>query len=436
MKPIGYASDFISGFAFKSDDFTNLGLPVIKIKNIRNGKVTTEDSQCVPSNLITNKLNKFYLCNGDVLIAMTGQGSVGRVGRLYAKENESPVLNQRVGKFVPDEVGLNLDYLYYVISTKSYESHFFAAGSGSGQPNLSPATILSVEIPYPPYDLQCGIASVLKSLDDKIELNRQINQTLEQIAQAIFKSWFVDFEPVKAKIEAKSAGRDPERAAMCAISGKSEPELDQLSPENYQRLAATAALFPDALVESELGLIPKGWEVGMLQDLLILQRGFDLPASDRKEGTFPIIAASGPAGLHDQAMVKAPGVVTGRSGVLGKVFLVLENYWPLNTTLWVKEFRRASPLYAFHLLKTFDFSIFNAGSAVPTLNRNHIHGLRQLVPANGCVSEFEKHAGLLFKAIQDREKESQHLATLRDTLLPKLLSGELNVDNLPLEATA
>lgn len=85
--------------------------------------------------------------------------------------------------------------------------------------------------------------------------------TLEQTAQTLFKSWFVDFEPVKAKIAAKAAGRDPERAAMCAISGKLELELDQLPPEQRQQLAATAALFPDELVESELGLIPEGWEV-------------------------------------------------------------------------------------------------------------------------------------------------------------------------------
>ena len=111
----------------------------------------------------------------------------------------------------------------------------------------------------PPKRNEKKIVSFAKAVDDKILLNGQINQTLEQIAQTIFKSWFVDFEPVKAKIEAKAVGRDPECAAMCAISGKLEPELDQLPPEQRQQLAATAALFPDELVESELGLIPVGW---------------------------------------------------------------------------------------------------------------------------------------------------------------------------------
>ena len=103
---------------------------------------------------------------------------------------------------------------------------------------------------------------------NKIQLNRQINQTLEEMAQAIFKSWFVDFEPVKAKIEAKANGQDPERAAMCAISGKTDAELDHLPPDQLAQLRATAALFPDELTDSELGLIPKGWESDTIDDIV------------------------------------------------------------------------------------------------------------------------------------------------------------------------
>ena len=118
------------------------------------------------------------------------------------------------------------------------------------------------------------IGDTLYDLNKKIELNRQINQTLEHIAQAIFKSWFVDFEPVKAKIQAKQNGQDPERAAMCAISGKTDAELDAFleasTPVQRQQLTATAALFPDEFEDSELGEIPKGWSTGTLDDVCIL----------------------------------------------------------------------------------------------------------------------------------------------------------------------
>ena len=250
MKPISIGCKFVSGYAFKGKNFGSSGYPVIKIKNIQNRKVTTSGAQYVPENVITEKLEKFKLAHGDVLIAMTGQGSVGRVGRLEISKNETPYLNQRVGKFVADEKLLNIDFLYYILSTKEYESYLFSAGSGSGQPNLSPSIIQSVEIPFPPYDTQSYIGRILRDIDDKIALNTLTNQTLEQIAQALFKSWFVDFDPVKAKISVVEAGgttEDAELAAMEIIAAKSPEqlaELKQSKPEDYAQLAQTAALFP------------------------------------------------------------------------------------------------------------------------------------------------------------------------------------------------
>ncbi len=240
----------------------------------------------------------------------------------------------------------------------------------------------------------------MSALDDRITLLRETNATLEAIAQVLFKSWFVDFDPVRAKAE----GRQPE--GMDAI---------------------TAALFPDSFEESELGLVPKGWEIGELQDLLVLQRGFDLPASERTEGAYPLIAASGPSGTHHIAMAKGPGVVTGRSGVLGKVFLTLEDYWPLNTTLWVKEFRRATSCYAFELLKLLDFASFNAGSAVPTLNRNHVHSLKYVLPPVELVESYEGTALSIHQRVLENNRQAQTLTQLRDTLLPRLISGQLRL---------
>ncbi|MBK9497015.1 MAG: restriction endonuclease subunit S [Xanthomonadales bacterium] len=237
-------------------------------------------------------------------------------------------------------------------------------------------------------------------MDDRIDLLRQTNTTLEAIAQALFKSWFVDFDPVRAKAE----GREPEG-------------MD----------AATAALFPSEFEESELGLMPKGWRVGKLLDLLELQRGFDLPAAQRVPGAYPIIAASGPAGTHAEAKVCGPGVVTGRSGVLGKVFLELEDFWPLNTTLWIKNYSSCGPCYAYELLRRIDFQQFNAGSAVPTLNRNHVHGLPQLLPPQEAIQAFELIALSMHRRVHANSVQVQLLAEIRDTLLPRLISGKLRL---------
>jgi len=272
--------------------------------------------------------------------------------------------------------------------------------SGAVMPKLTQANLNRIEVPCPPRNLQDQIVGILGALDDRITLLRETNKTLEAIAQAVFKSWFVDFDPVRAKME----GRQPEG-------------MDE----------ATAALFPDSFEESELGLVPKGWRVGTVQDLVVLQRGFDLPTVKRSKGKYPVIAASGPSGTHHTEMARGPGIITGRSGVLGKVFLTLEDYWPLNTTLWVKEFRLATPTFAYELLKTLDFHSLNAGSAVPTLNRNHVHSLPQILPDIKCVHNYEEIAMPLHKRAHQNSKQIALLEALRDTLLPRLISGQLRL---------
>ena len=193
-------------------------------------------------------------------------GSIGLCKYSYTKGLVSP----DYVVFGCDTDNLLPEFLNYAIQGLEWQQWASAAGVGSVRVRIYYKELARLALTIPPIAEQEKIVQILSTLDDKIELNRQINQTLEQIAQTIFKSWFVDFEPVKAKIEAKAAGRDPERAAMCAISGKLEPELDQLPPEQYQQLAATAALFPDELVESELGLIPVGWEDSTLVMKLLL----------------------------------------------------------------------------------------------------------------------------------------------------------------------
>lgn len=164
-----------------------------------------------------------------------------------------------------------------------------------------------------------------------------------------------------------------------------------------------------------------------MSDLFTLQRGFDLPSKDRRDGEYPILAASGPSGFHESHMVKGPGVTTGRSGVLGRVFYVHQDFWPLNTSLWVKDFRRATPLYAFQFLSLIDLAGFNAGSAVPTLNRNHVHGLPAVLPPREVILAFDCMADSLMQKHRQNEAESETLSQTRDLLLPRLMSGELRV---------
>ncbi len=165
--------------------------------------------------------------------------------------------------WVKDFKGHDARYVYYLL--KSIDFHRFNVGTGV--PTLNRNHLSSVLVKNLGYINEKVIAKTLGDLDDKIHLNNQINQTLESIAQALFKSWFIDFDPVRAKIVAKQEGNNPEFAAMCVISGKSEVELQQMAEDDLAELRATAALFPDELVESELGKYRRG---GRLRGLVIL----------------------------------------------------------------------------------------------------------------------------------------------------------------------
>ena len=431
VKSIAVGCDFISGYAFKGKDFTDAdGHPIIKIKNIQDGKVTIKESQFIPKHLTGKKLEKFKLENGDILIAMTGQGSVGRVGKLYISTTETPYLNQRVGKFLVDEENLNKEYLYYVLSCKAYENYLFAAGSGSGQPNLSPALIKAVEIPYPPYKSQCYIGKILSDLDEKIHLNNQINQTLESIAQTIFKSWFIDFEPVRAKIIAKQEGKDTELAAMCAISGKSEVELQQMAEDDLAELRATASLFPDELVESELGEVPKGWSITKVDDILNrmkIKKRFKKNDVNEFGRTFVLEQGSNVIlGFHNEegsipASKEEPAFIFGDHTCITK--LMLSNFDVSENVIAVTGKERNS-YWTYYAIK--DLQKFQE-------YRRHWMELtsKQVVIADINLTDyFAKKVKILHEEIEYSVRENLVLMNLRNTLLPKLLSGEMEVSIL------
>jgi type I restriction enzyme S subunit len=381
-----------NGLAFRDVSFSEGGAPVIKIAELKGG---------ISANTKRTRQqfdDKYRVRVGDVLYSWSGSPETSL--DVFVWSGETGWLNQHIFKIhTVDDVSraFHIQLLRYLRpNLVSLATNKQTTGLG----HVTQQDFRRLVIGVPSLNVQRAIASILSALDDKIELNRRMNETLEELARTLFKSWFVDFDQVKAKAE----GRQP-------------VGMD----------AETAALFPSRFVESELGRIPEGWSVGRLDDLLELQRGFDLPTQQRIPGPFPVVTASGPTEGHAEFKVRGPGVVTGRSGVLGRVFLVLEDFWPLNTSLWVKEFKRSGPHYAYLALQRLDFAAYNAGSAVPTLNRNHIHGLPHVLPTSQSVDRFEALVKPLYQRLRHNDVESLTLAQLRDLLLPKLMSGELRV---------
>jgi type I restriction enzyme S subunit len=270
-------------------------------------------------------------------------------------------------------------FIYYAITNPVFTGYLTNNAKGTSYPAVDTDIILRGEIADFPYITQQKIADILSKYDDLIENNRRRIELLEESARLLYREWFVYL-------------RFPGHEHTPIIDG-----------------------------------IPEGWERIPLGETLTLQRGFDLPASQRNPGKYPIYASTGINGYHDKFKVKAPGIVTGRSGSLGTVMYVSEDFWPLNTTLWVKEFKKVDAIFALHLLQSLSLEQYNGGAAVPTLNRNDVHRIEILCPPNKLKSFFYDFASPIYAQVKKLEIYNLQLIKARDILLPRLMNGEIAV---------
>ncbi len=397
--------------------------------------------------LLPRELETSLLEHGDLLFARqslvrdgAGQCSIF----LFDDEKvcfESHLIRCRLDK----EIANPLFYYYFFRSSIGKQTIDAIIEQGAGAAGIRGSDLAKISVPYVDKTIQDTIAEQLSAIDDKIELNRQINRTLEQIAQTIFKSWFVDFEPVKAKIEGKAAGRDPERAAMCAISGKCESELDQLPSEQHQQLAATAALFTDEQVESELGLIPEGWEVKSITDVSTFASGkVDVSALSLENYISTENMLENKGGVSSAASL--PTVATVPSFSKGQV--LISNIRPYFKKIWLARFAggRSNDVLAFNarerdcteflynLLYQDDFFEFmmrtSKGAKMPRGDKDAIAGWKFPCANHELRSFFSGKVRPYYSYIESLNAEVHQLSLTRDCLLPKLLSGEIKINEV------
>lgn len=341
-----------------------------------NDRIGTIDMERVPMN--EKELSSMLVDEGDLLFArqslvLSGAGKCSIVNSLDEETTfESHIIRVRLKKDLayPDF------FFYYFKSPASGIKSIVTQGVQAG---IRGNDLKTLPVSLPPIAEQVKIANLLTQYDDLLENNRRRIQLLEESARLLYQEWFVHL-------------RFPGHEQVKITNG-----------------------------------VPKGWTKEPLGSLLTLQRGFDLPVSKRLGGTVPIYASTGVNGFHNTPKVKGPGVVTGRSGTLGRVMFVAQDFWPLNTTLWVKEFKKVSPIFATYLLRAMKLEGYNGGAAVPTLNRNDVHKVDVLCPDLKLMSEFENQTSVVFEQIDKLKEYNQKLAQARDLLLPKLMSGEITV---------
>ncbi|EIZ9492502.1 restriction endonuclease subunit S [Cronobacter sakazakii] len=435
-----------------------------EILSFKTGKLDSNaavDNGCYPfftCSPVTLSINTYAFDTEAVLLAGNNANGVFSVKYHNGKFNAY----QRTYVITPlNNSEVNVKWLYFRI--KYVTSELQSMSVGTATKFLTKKILDAFEIELPTFEEQTYQAKILWGLQDKLANNEAINQTLEQMAQALFKSWFVDFEPVKAKMSVLEAGgsqEDATLAAMTAISGKDANALavfEREHPEQYVELKTTAELFPSAMQESELGEIPDGWETPAVQDVANTIKGKSYKSSelDRSKTALVTLKSFSRGGGYrldglkeytgkykpDQEvfagdLIIAYTDVTQAADVIGKPAMVISDtrYEHLVISLdvaVVRPFNDSLKYYLYGVARTEQFqkhtSSHSTGTTVLHLSKNAVPGYRFILANEGLVNIYAQYAKSIFSKVNTTIEENNCLSELRDTLLPKLLSGEITL---------
>jgi type I restriction enzyme S subunit len=394
---IGQLGRVVTGKTPKTSDPENFGnqIPFVTPTDMDGCKVMATTARYL-SEQGASTVKSSIIPAGSVMVSCIGSD----MGKSVIAKHRC-VTNQQINSVVVN-TQFSSEFVYYNLSMRKAELQHLASG-GSTMPILNKGMFSEVKIDLPPLAEQLQIVSTLSALDDRITLLRETNATLEAIAQALFKSWFVDFDPVRAKLE----GRAPEG-------------MDEV----------TARLFPDSFKESELGLVPSGWRVGQLGNEVRIAYGKNLPTSKLLESGYPVYGGNGQIGFSDKFLYESRQVLVAcRGAASGKFNQSVPRSFVTNNSL-VLESSDATPLLFGYLkgcISCADLIPFVTGSAQPQVTIDNLKNFKLLVPSDAAVRAFESFSAPIEDAIEANSQQAQTLATLRDTLLPRLISGQLRL---------
>ena len=338
-----------------------IGLEHIEQQNLRlNGVGSSND-------VVSNKF-KFY--NGDVLY-----GRLRPYFRKVYKPKFDGVCSTEIFVIKPKK-DIDKDFLFYLVATEEFTNIANSGSSGTHMPRADWKQLEKSEWQIPDLPTQTQIAQILTSLDDKIELNLQMNQTLEAMAQALFKEWFVNFN------------------------------------------------FPNFNGVLENGL-PKGWRIEKLGKVCEVKYGKD--HKHLGDGNIPVYGSGGIMRFADKALYEKESILIPRKGTLTNLFYVSKPFWSVDTMFYTIIKEDAVRKYLFYLLKTLNLASMNVGSAVPSLTTEVLNKIDIVIPENSTLVEFEKITSSFYFKMEENKIQIQSLTQTRDTLLPKLMSGKLEV---------
>ena len=351
---------------------------MIRTTNVKSGWVDTSTVNYVDAKTYQKWIRRGAPRRGDVIL--TREAPLGEVGLL--RDDTGVFLGQRLVMYRANPKRLDNRFLLYSLLSHEVQGQIKSFGSGSTVEHMRVPDCENIEIQVPPLHTQWKIATILSAYDDLIENNLRRIKILEEMTQNLYREWFVKF---------RFPGHQKTRFA-----------------------------------NSPLGKIPEGWEVKKLGEILVLNYGKALKQEDRRRGNSPVYGSSGVVGYHDVPLVNGPGIIVGRKGNVGSIFWSDEDYYAIDTAYFVTS---KLPLrFLFFDLQTKNF--LNNDAAVPGLNRNQAYSLETVIPSLKILKwfckfadDFERHAAVL-------RLQNTILHRTRDLLLPRLISGEVDVSEL------
>ena len=389
-------------------DFVNLNPKIKLTKGIPYAFVEMKDLEPSTRSVFSNYDKKFsgsgskFECGDTLLARITPCLENGKTSQF--KGHSSPAWGSTefiVLRSIPDKS--DNDFIYYLSRSPEFRSYAIQNMVGSsGRQRVPNDAVENYECEFPSLHEQKAIAHILGTLDDKIELNQELNQTLEETAKAIFKSWFVDFDPVRAKAEGRPTGLPTE----------------------------ISDLFPSELVDTEIGEIPKGWEVKTIQDVAKVTSGKRPPEKESVQNErcpYVVFGGAGPMAFCSEPLdFTKPAIITGRVGTLGKVFYLTDECWVSDNAILICDAGTYTPLI-FYILQSIDFTTLNVGSTQPLVTGKDIKNLNLITPSDSLLQYYKALFDLIKFRQSTADAEIEVLSQLRDILLPKLISGELRI---------
>jgi type I restriction enzyme, S subunit len=365
------AVDKLIDYRGKTPIKTTHGIPLITAKVIKNGRIETPN-EFIAKNQYDKWMTRGIPEFGDVVL--TTEAPLGEVAQIMT--NEKIALAQRVITLRGKKNVIDSTYLKYFLFSPIGQSNLKAKETGSTVTGIKQSELRQVEIYAPDFLKQVEIAQILTSLDEKIELNLQMNQTLEAMAQALFKEWFVEFK------------------------------------------------FPDFDGELVDGL-PKGWRMGELREALTIKYGKD--HKHLEDGNIPVYGSGGIMRYANKALYEKESILIPRKGTLSNLFYLKQPFWSVDTMFYTIIKEAFFGKYLFLLLKSLNLASMNNGSAVPSLTTDILNNLEITIPLNEILIKFDNVVTPIYEKIESNILENQTLTTLRDSLIPQLMTGKIEV---------